>query len=58
MYKENAKKEAEEYEATEELRQEELYDDIERYVYSLSVDQLREELIIRLLEEEDADHWW
>ena len=53
-----AKKEAEEYEAAEELRQEELYGDIERYVNSLSVDQLREELIIRLLEEEDADHWW
>lgn len=51
-------REAEEYEEEEELRREELLEELERYVYSLSPAQLREELLFRLMEEEGLDDWY
>ena len=50
-------KEAEEWEAEEEQRQQEEYKEIEKYVYSLSKQQLREELLWRLIDESDRRRW-
>ena len=50
--------EVEEYEREEEQREQELYEDIVNYVNSLSVEQLRLELIQALMEKEDDDFYW
>ena len=52
-----AMKEAEEWEAEEERRIQEENQEIEDYVYSLSLEQLREELIWRLTEEKERSRW-
>ncbi len=50
-------KEAEEWEAEEEQRQQEEYKEMEKYVYSLSMQQLRDELLWRMIEESDRRRW-
>lgn len=51
-------KEIEEYEREEEEREEANYGEIVKYVYSLSKEELRQELISYMLEsEEDWNHW-
>lgn len=50
-------KEAEEWEAEEEQRQQEEYKEIEKYVYSLSKQQLRDELLWRMIDESDRRRW-
>lgn len=50
-------KEAEEWEAEEEQRQQEEYKEIEKYVNSLSKQQLRDELIWRLVDERNHQRW-
>ena len=52
-----ATKEVEEWEAEEEQRQLEEYKEIEKYVYSLSKQQLRDELLWRIIEESDHRRW-
>ena len=52
-----AMKEAEEWESEEERRIQEENQEIEDYVYSLSLEQLREELIWRLTEEKERSRW-
>ncbi len=53
----NAIKEAEKWEAEEEQRQQEEYKEMEKYVYSLSKQQLRDELLWRMIEESDRRRW-
>lgn len=50
-------KENEEWEAEQERRVQEEYKEIERYVYSLSKQELREELIWRMMEKRDYSGW-
>lgn len=50
-------KEAEEYEAEEEKRQQERYEEIHRYVYSLSKQELQEELFWRIVESDERRYW-
>ena len=52
-----ALKEAEEWEAEEEKRIQEEYKEIEKYVYSLSKQELRDELLWRLIDERDNRGW-
>lgn len=53
-----ALKEAEEWEAEEEKRWEEECKDIEKYVNSLSKQELREELLWRLIDERERKRWY
>ena len=50
-------KEAEEWEAEEEKRLEMEYKEIEKYVYSLSKQELREELLWRMIDERNRNKW-
>ena len=50
-------KEAEEWEAEEEKRLEMEYKEIEKYVYSLSKQELREELLWRMFDERNRNEW-
>lgn len=49
--------EIEEYEREEEERERELYERIEKYVMSLSIEELRTALINALIEEEERDFY-
>lgn len=51
-------KEVEEYEREEERRQSELYKEIEQYVYSLSKEDLRQELINYIIESVENRGYW
>ena len=55
---EMAIKEAEEWEAEEDKRLEDERKEIEKYVNSLSKQQLREELLWRLIEEREQKNYW
>ena len=55
---ENYITEVEEYEREEERRQDEHYKEIEEYVYGLSKDELRKELINYIIESEENQHYW
>lgn len=55
---EKAIREAEEYEQEEEQRAEEQYKELEAYVNSLSKQQLREELLWRLVNEAERKRYW
>jgi uncharacterized Zn finger protein len=60
IYPEEAKriiKEAEEYEKEEEQRQQEEYDEIEKYVYSLTEQEARNLLISYIIEERERRSW-
>ena len=50
-------KEEEEWEAEEEQRRQEEYKKIQKYVYSLSKQQLRDELLWRMIDESDRYSW-
>lgn len=50
-------KEAEEWEAEEEKREQEEFEEIKSYVYSLSKQELREELIWYLMNERYTERW-
>lgn len=50
-------KEAEEWEAEEAAREQEEYNEVREYVYSLSLEDLRDELIWRLMEEREHSRW-
>ena len=52
-----AVKEAEEWEAEEEARLQEEYKEIEKYVNSLTKQELREQLLWRMIEERDRHRW-
>ena len=54
---EKALKEAEEWEAEEEKRWQDECKEIERYVNSLSKQQLREELLWRIIDEKERRRW-
>lgn len=54
---EKAIKEAEEWEAEEEKRWNEECEEIEKYVYSLSKQELRNQLLWRMIEENDRRRW-
>ena len=51
-------KEVEEYERTEEERKNEHYKEMKKYVYSLSKEELRQELINYIIESEENQHYW
>lgn len=51
-------REAEEYEAMEEERRAAEIKEIERYVYSLKKEELREELFWRMIEEMERGEWY
>ena len=55
---EQAIKEAEEWEAEEERRLEEEREDIKKYVYSLTKQELRDELLWRIIEEKQSRNYW
>lgn len=55
---EKALREAEEWEAETEKRQEEERQEIKQYVYSLTKAQLREELLWRMIEEKEREFWY
>ena len=44
-------REAEEWEAAEKQREQERYEEIKKYVYSLSKQDLRDELVFRMMNE-------
>ena len=50
-------KEAEEWEAEEERRRQKEYQEIEQYVNSLSKQELRDELLWRLIDEKENRRW-
>lgn len=52
-----ALKEAEEWEAEEEKSRQEEYEEIEKYVYSLSKQELRNQLLWRMIEENERRRW-
>ncbi len=54
---EKAKKEAEDWEFQEEKRRKEEYKEIEKYVKMLSKEELREELIWRMIQERERRQW-
>lgn len=51
-------KEVEEYEREEAEREKEHYEEIKKYVYSLSKEELRQELINHIIESEEDRHYW
>lgn len=55
---ENYIKEVEEYEHEEERRQTEHYKEIEKYVFSLSKDELQRELMNYIIESEENPQYW
>ncbi len=55
---ENYIKEVEAYEREEEEREKEHYKEIRTYVYGLSKDELRQELINYIMESEEQRHYW
>ena len=55
---ENYIKEVEEYERQEDEREKEHYDEVEKYVYGLSKEELRNELIGYIIESEENQHYW
>jgi len=60
VYPEDAKRlieEAEEYEMEEEQRLQEEYQEIEKYVNSLTINELREQLILYMIEEKERRYW-
>ena len=50
-------KEVEEYERQEDEREKEHYDEVKKYVYGLSKDELRNELINYIIESEENQHY-
>lgn len=60
VFPEEAKRvieEAEEYEKEEEQHQQEEYQEIEKYVNSLTLNELRERLILYMIEEKERSYW-
>lgn len=55
---EKLKRAAEEYEAQIEERQRAIYEEVKKYVYSLKKDELRDELLWRMIEERERMEWW
>ena len=51
-------REVEEYEAEEEKREQERYEEIHKYVYSLKKQELRDELLQLLIELDGKNYWW
>lgn len=51
-------KEVEAYEHAEEKRQKEHYAEVKKYVYSLSKEELRQELINNIIESEENRRYW
>ena len=51
-------KEVEEYEREEEERQKEHYAEVKKYVYSLSKEELRQELLNYIIESEENNCYW
>ena len=61
LFPEQAEKiiqEAEDYERQEEQRIDELHKEIEKYVNSLSKEELRRELLWRMIDESDRNNYW
>ncbi len=51
-------KEVEEYEREEEEREKEHFAEVKKYVYSLSKEELRQELLNYIIDSEDNKHYW
>lgn len=51
-------KEVEEYEREEEQREKEHYAEVKKYVYSLSKEELREQLLNYIIESEENNRYW
>ena len=51
-------KQVEEYEREEAEREKEHYEEIKKYVYGLSKEELRQELINYIIQSEEDQHYW